>query len=433
MPALRYYAEARQSALMHVSPSQAMSLRNAHLRFFRRPRRATRAPLWRSRSPHAAGYGSCTSARRAGSIEAKRAFERAYSLLDRVPQILRSSVLHGLRRVLCFASEENWTRRTRVAERTEALSPATGDPTVLACAGFIHGLAQHFRGRPRIAPMARERRRSAREARSKRHLRCSPPTLASSSSVSSRSSCLHLGFVDQGCARACARRTRVPCVRARGARRCSGGTPFFGVLMGEPERVRDVGEQLRALVDEYALEARAPHLWFRGWAEAHLGDPRAGYRLIREVCEQAVRLGIRAWGSETQWTRPGSAPRVPVIGARRGGEVLEETRCSAPRDRQRQYLTPLLLLELGSPMRSTSRRARESTLQAVAEARAQESLWFQVRALSALCEREDKTAEDVASLRLVLDQLTEGLDTAPVKKPGRCSRRLGVRAVSKST
>ena len=61
-------------------------------------------------------------------------------------------------------------------------------------------------------------------------------------------------------------------------------------------------------------------------------------------------------------------------------------------------------------------RARESTLQAVAEARAQEALWFQVSALSALCEREDKTAEDVASLRLVLDQLTEGLDTAPVEK-----------------
>ena len=37
-------------------------------------------------------------------------------------------------------------------------------------------------------------------------------------------------------------------------------------------------------------------------------------------------------------------------------------------------------------------------------------------ALCALCGREDKTAKDVASLRLVLDQLTEGLDTAPVEK-----------------
>ena len=68
-------------------------------------------------------------------------------------------------------------------------------------------------------------------------------------------------------------------------------------------------------------------------------------------------------------------------------------------------------------MRSTSRpgranrRCRQSPKRAL-----RKSLWFQVSALSALCEREDRTAEDVASLRLVLDQFAEGLDTAPVEK-----------------
>jgi len=36
--------------------------------------------------------------------------------------------------------------------------------------------------------------------------------------------------------------------------------------------------------------------------------------------------------------------------------------------------------------------------------------------LSALCEREGATKHDLAALRHVAEQLTEGLDTAPVAK-----------------
>ena len=61
-------------------------------------------------------------------------------------------------------------------------------------------------------------------------------------------------------------------------------------------------------------------------------------------------------------------------------------------------------------------RARESMRQAVVEARVEEALWFQLSALTALCEGGRATAEDLASLRLVLGQLSEGLDTAPVAK-----------------
>jgi DNA-binding winged helix-turn-helix (wHTH) protein len=414
MPALRYYAEAAESALMHVSPSQTMSLTERALALLplteasdaRATLEITLAALQGTAAVQVLG---------AGSIEAKRAFERAYSLLDRVPQHpLRSSFLHGYGLVLCLRGELD--EAYALAERTEALSLATGDPTVLACASLIHGLAQHFRGGPRIAREWLEKGVAALEG-----LDQTPAAeFAADLGVLLLSflaiELLHLGFVDQGRARMRAAHARARAVRAPGPQAAVlWFDALFGVLIGEPERVRDMGEQLRALVDKYALEARAAHLWFRGWAEAHLGDPRAGYRLVREGCEEAVRLGIRAWGSETHGYAAEALARAGDWSAAR--KELEEAWQCTNAIGERQYLVPLLLLDARiSDALDEPARARESTLQAVAEARAQEALWFQVSALSALCEREDRTAEDVASLRLVVDQFTEGLDTAPVER-----------------
>ena len=61
-------------------------------------------------------------------------------------------------------------------------------------------------------------------------------------------------------------------------------------------------------------------------------------------------------------------------------------------------------------------RARESIRQAIAEARAQEAMWLELIALSALCERKHATAKDFAALRHLVDRLTEGLDTPPVAR-----------------
>jgi DNA-binding winged helix-turn-helix (wHTH) protein/tetratricopeptide (TPR) repeat protein len=414
MPALRYYAEAAESALMHVSPSQTMSLTERALALLA-PTETSDARATLEITLAALRGIAAVQLLGAGSIEAKRAFERAYSLLDRVPQHpSRGSLLHGYGLVLCLRGELD--QADALAERTEVLSLATGDPTVLACASLIHGLAQHFRGRPRRAREWLEKGVAVLEGLDQ------TPAAVVAADLGVLLLCflaielLHLGFVDQGRARMRAAHARARAVGAPGPRSAVLWLDaLFGVLIGEPERVRDVGEQLRALVDEYALEARAPHLWFRGWAEAHVGDPRAGYRLIREGCEQALRLGIRAWGSETHGYAAEALARAGDWSAARK-ELEAAWQCTSAIG-ERQYLTPLLLLDARiSDALDEPARAREATLQAVAEARAQESLWFQVSALSALCAREDKTAKDVASLRLVLDQLTEGLDTALVER-----------------
>jgi hypothetical protein len=91
---------------------------------------------------------------------------------------------------------------------------------------------------------------------------------------------------------------------------------------------------------------------------------------------------------------------------------------------ERQYLTQSLVLDgqiadgLGQPQ-----RARYSMRRAVAEARVQEAPWLELMALSALCERADAGAKDFAALADVLDQLTEGLDTAQVARARELLKR----------
>jgi hypothetical protein len=161
--------------------------------------------------------------------------------------------------------------------------------------------------------------------------------------------------------------------------------------------------------------ARAAHRWFRGWSEAQLRDPRAGYRVIREGYEQAARLGMRSWAGETLGYAAEALARAgDWVAARR--ELDEAMQCARAIG-GREYLTQLFLLDARIADALGERdRAREAMRQAVAEARSQEAPWLEMIALSALCERDGATAEDFAALAQVVDELTEGLDTAAVAR-----------------
>jgi hypothetical protein len=197
--------------------------------------------------------------------------------------------------------------------------------------------------------------------------------------------------------------------------------------MGNAERVADISAQMLALIEEYALmpHLRAAHLWLGGWAQARLGDLRAGYDRIREGCEQAAPFGLRGVMSEA---RAYGAEALAASGdwpaARR---ELDEAMRGADAIGERQYLTQLLVLDgriadgLGEPQ-----RARDSIRRAVAEARSQEAPWLELLALLALCERPDASAEDFAALAHALDQLAEGLDTAPVARARALLNKIAV-------
>jgi len=190
---------------------------------------------------------------------------------------------------------------------------------------------------------------------------------------------------------------------------------FEGLLVvraGEPERVADAAARLQTMHDEEydAPEGKAAALWFGGWAQAQLGHPREGHRLIRQGHDEVTRIGMRAFGGETL----GYAAEALLLagdaaGARR---EIDEAVVAAQATGDRSALPRLWMIEarieraLGDPQ-----RARVSLERAIAEASQQEAAWLELLARSALCERDDATRDERAALGALVDRLGEGRDT----------------------
>ena len=344
MAALRYYAEAAESALLHFSPAETMSLTERALSLLpqtvhsdaRTALEITLTALHGTAANQTFGFTSS---------DGKRAFERALVLLDDVPQHpLRGLVLSVLGLML-FLRGEVAAART-IARRSESLSLATGDRTALICACLVHGLVEHA-ARPAAyrARVAGERHRSQRGAGrcygtggvcrrpGRHHSRPAGPRVAAPR-IRRPGACPHACCV---CARPCVARAGAAdgCAMARGDVRAAAGQCRAG---------RRPCGAIAALVEEYALpDGRAVHLWFRGWAEAQLGDPRAGYRLIREGHEEALRLDMRAYAGETLGYATEALIRAGDWLAAR--QQLDEAMEFANSTGERNCLTQLLLLD----------------------------------------------------------------------------------------
>jgi hypothetical protein len=76
---------------------------------------------------------------------------------------------------------------------------------------------------------------------------------------------------------------------------------LFELRLGDAQRVAALADEMRELVDEYALaHGRNACRWFRGRVDARMRQPLDGYRRIREAYEEKVRLGMLAGASESQ-------------------------------------------------------------------------------------------------------------------------------------
>ena len=119
---------------------------------------------------------------------------------------------------------------------------------------------------------------------------------------------------------------------------------LFEVRLGNAERVAALADEMHALVDRFALaQGRTACRWFRGWADARMGEPRDGYRRIREAYEDNARLGMLAGASEN-W---GYAAEALVLAGDwdAAGHELEEALQFADAHGERVYLPQLFLLE----------------------------------------------------------------------------------------
>ena len=417
MAALRFYAEAAESALLHFSASETMGLTQRALSLLAS---AEPSSARTSLEVALASLQGLAAVQVYGitSTQAKRAYQRAESLFDEVPQHpLRGLFLHGLGVVLWFRGELD--DASGLARRIEALSARSADPTTRLCACLVHGMIEHTRGRPRVARDWFEKALAAAQKIDN----TSPPAVFAADPSVLVLGLLAVQLVQLGSVVQARARTREVQRRARALR---APTPMLGALwtealvevrMGNAERVAELAAQMLALIDEYAVlpHGRAAHLWFSGWAEARLGDPRAGYRRIRQGCEQEVPFGLRTLTSEAHAYAAEALARAGDWAAAR--HELDEAVQSADAIGERQYRTQLLLLDAQiADGLGEQRRALESIREAIAEARAQEAPWLELLALSAQCERRDANAKDIAALAQVVDQLTEAADTPQVAR-----------------
>ncbi len=350
---------------------------------------------------HSLGVGS----------KARDAFERAYVLLANVPEHpMRGRLLHGFGYLLSLRGD--YAQALAVAERAEALSSGADDPALMLAACIVHGEVHHLQGR---------RRRRARGSSADSPIAESLDFAANEMFAADPQVTLlgmlaielvRCGLLRQARAQMQRAQTRAPELRQPMTQLvASWQEALLEVRLGNTERVATLADEMQALVDEFSLgQGRTACQWFRGWADAWKGEPREGYRRIREAYEENTRLGMRSGASEVL----GYAAQALLL----AGDIdaaqaeLDAALQVAQELAERVYLPQLLLLEAAIAWaRGQTDAGAASARRAIEEARTQEASWLELLALVELCEHHAATAEERGAVRTLVGRLPEAHDT----------------------
>lgn len=412
LSALGYYAEAAQAALQQLRPDECLDLTERALGLIHQ---AAAGP---ERVAHELTLGTLRGvaafhALGAGNV-ARDAFTRAAALLDETSgHPMRGLLLHGLGFLLNLRAEYDEALLT--AARAEALGEANSDALLIVAAGTVQGQAHMMQGRHEAARRALERTLPAIASlavasETRLHGFIADPQVTSRAMLSLP--LVHLGFIRQARAH----------LEAAHARARSLGQPMAMVVaiwfdalletrLGNAGRVADLAAEMQALVDEYSLaQGRTACRWFQGWAEARLGQPREGFRRIRDACDENVALGMLAGATETLAY---AAEALMAAGDFDAAQAqLDEALALVEVHDERIYLPQLRLIEAAiARQRSDTDRASGAIRGAIEEARAQGASWSELLALVDLVEHAEPAAGEVAALAALVARLDEAQDT----------------------
>ena len=414
MAALRYYAEGAETSLLHLSPAECMSLTERALTLLdhtpacaeRTSLEITLATLRGVSAFHVLGAGD----------ETKIALQRACSLLaDHPAHPMRGLVLHGLGFLLTVRGE--FADALATADRAETLASRTGDPFLPLAACTVRGHVYMHQGRPGAARDVLERALpaigGAETAFERRFIADPSVTLLAMLSLP----LTHLGLVTQA-------RERLQQAYAQ-ARRL--GQPMalmvtlwydalLQVRLGDVDRVAMIADEMRALVDEFALaQGTAACRWFRAWADARKGKALEAFRQIRDAHDENTALGMMAGASENL----GYAAEALLLHGdwHAAQEQLDQALEIVETYGERIYLPQLLLIEGAiAHARGEPDAAIASIRRGIREAQEQGATWLETLALTALCERRAATDEDRRALAALVDQLEEASDTTALTR-----------------
>jgi tetratricopeptide (TPR) repeat protein len=408
--ALPHYAAAAESALRHFAPAEATALTERGLELL------PRLPAGRMRDAlelTLAGMKGVAAAQLRGvsSLEAKHAFERAHALLDVLPEHpLRSMVLHALGLVLLVRGE--YIESRSLGERIHALSDSAGDRTLLLCACSLLGQIHALEGSHREARSWLERGIATCDELGDDSLQAAfvvDPGVTMHAALAIP--LLHLGLADQARARIAAARARARKLgQPMGQMVAIWFNALLEVRMQSAEVVATLAAELAQVVENGALaQGKGPSMWYRGWAQARLGAPDAGHRLIREAYEHNTRLGMFSGTPEVL----GYAAEALLLAGdlSQAEDVLREGMRYAGQLRQRVYVTQMLMLGGRIALaRGQAAAAREAMLAALSEAREQQSPWLELTVRVALCKLGGRTAQDLEALRDTYSRFDEGFE-----------------------
>ena len=409
---LRYFVEAADAALLHLSPSACMSFTERALALLEgatlRPQyAATELTLWALRgvaSFHLLGVND----------ETRDAFRHAHGLLQKVPDHpMRGLVLHGLGFVHCLRAE--YEEATPITEQAVALAASSGDEVIQLAAYTVQGQVNLMRGQPRAARTWLERGLPLLESAAETSGRSFAADPAVTVLAMLALQLLHLGLVRQGRARVLEAHARADRLGQPTARMIAiWYEALFELRLGNTQRVAALADEMHALAEEFALaHGRTACEWFGGWADAQMGAPLEGYRRIRDAYEANVRLGMLAGASETL----GYATEALLLSGdwRAAQQQLEEAVTIARRSGELVYQPQHSLLEAAiARARGDAEMAEAALRRAVVEARTQGARWLELLALVALCESVHATGADRAMLATLVEQLPEATDTSAV-------------------
>jgi DNA-binding winged helix-turn-helix (wHTH) protein/tetratricopeptide (TPR) repeat protein len=414
--ALRYYAEAARSAVAHFAPREAIDITSHALTLLPRCPEGNERLELEFALVSVRGL-ACSQQFGLASKEGEIAYRRALELCD-VLQLTpdRAPALHGIAWMYYIRAE--YDDALKVSQRLEQLSLAHDSPVLVAAACGLLGVIHTMRAKYSEARRYLERGLAACESLGDKVPHAAfvaDPIIVLK--VNLAIPLMHLGYVDKA-------RAHMDEALMRGRQRgeLMGRTialwcaAMFEMRMQRPDRVADHAQALCKLVDDHAIgQAQGPSRWIRGWAEANLGSPQEGLRLILEGFEFNRRAGMVSGSSEVlgyaveacirarDWDgAQAHLDKARELGQRFGERIL--------------YMYHHMLQSWIDSGRGDFAAAHRSLEGGIAEARSQGSLWMEIRLLVQACGLPDAKKADFAALKVAYDRLPEGFSTTMISR-----------------
>lgn len=407
LAALRCYAEASEIAIAHFAPLEAMNLTATAMKLFGRCPAGPERMEAELSIMHKRGLAS-GQLHGIGALQTTTAFERARELCDALPESAERAIfLNGLG-LMCYVLGD-YAQASATAERITSLGVRFGAPVPPMCGHLLRGMVHAIQGEHELA---RDRFRAGIALCEQMGNRIPFTRFVVDPFVSMRAN-LAVPLVYLGLPRQAREQQELAYARA-----CELGQPTAQMFslwvggmiesrLGERDKVAVHARALASVVERAMLaQGEGPARWLQGWVLAHSGSPLAGFELIRAGYESHARLGMYAGNAETLCH---AAEAMLLAGDLVLAErQIEEATELVHRFRETSELPSVRLLHARIALaRGQRREARSFMEDALADARAARSPFFELKTLLALCEQPDVRPDELGALARVYAAVPE--------------------------